>query len=95
MAQITLSEICKILYIAVVANTLFTLFLLTWVTKSDISSLPTSFFDKFIHLFYFGVVSFTTTGYGDITPISNRLKIVVVIYLLLVISGALSFFFDF
>lgn len=95
MARLELQEISKVFFTAVIVNTLFAVFLLTWVTEDDIGSLPSSLFDKFIHLFYFGIVSFTTTGYGDITPKSRRLKIIVALYLLLVISGSLSFFFRF
>jgi hypothetical protein len=95
MARIEASEIFKVLVTAVVVNTFFAVFLMTWVTKDDLSSLPDDLGDRFIHLFYFGVVSFTTTGYGDITPKSNRLKIVMACYLLLVIAGVFSYFFRF
>jgi hypothetical protein len=95
MARIEASEIFKVLVTAVVVNTFFAVFLMTWVTKDDLSSLPDDLGDRFIHLFYFGVVSFTTTGYGDIKPKSNRLKIVMACYLLLVIAGVFSYFFRF
>jgi quinol-cytochrome oxidoreductase complex cytochrome b subunit len=95
MTRITGQEVMKVFFVALAVNTLFSLFLMTWVTKKDISNLPEEPFNKFLHLFYFSVVSFTTTGYGDITPKSNRLKIVMVVYLLLIIAGAFSFFFDF
>ena len=95
MARIKLEEILKVLTTAVVVNTLFALFLMSWITKEDLSSLPEDPIKRFIHLFYFGVVSFTTTGYGDITPKSDRLKLIVSFYLLLVIAGAFSFFFNF
>lgn len=95
MARLEFQEISKVFLTAVIVNTMFALFLMMWVTEEDIGSLPSSFLDRFIHLFYFGIVSFTTTGYGDITPKSRRLKIIVAMYLLLVISGALSFFFRF
>lgn len=95
MTKVTLEEITKVLTTAVLINTLFTFFLLSWVTKNDISGLPDDLGERFIHLFYFSVVSFTTTGYGDITPKSSRLKIVLTLYLLLVIAGAFSFFFNF
>ncbi len=95
MARLQASEIFKVLATAVVVNTLFALFLLTWVTKQDLSNLPDNPMDRFIHLFYFGVISFTTTGYGDSTPKSNRLKIGMACYLLFVIAGVFSYFFNF
>jgi predicted MFS family arabinose efflux permease len=93
--RITLEEVIKVLTTVLVVNTLFALLLFPWVTDEDISNLPKEPFDRFLTLFYFGVATFTTVGFGDVVAKSRRLKIIISLYILLAISGATSFFFRF
>ncbi len=95
MRQIKPSEILKVIGIAVSLNILFALSLYSWVTPEDISDLPQNPIDKFITLFTFGLATFTTSGFVNTNAQSRRLKIVSSIYVLLVVSGVLSYFFNF
>ena len=67
-------------------NALFTLFLFSWATRQDFNDLPVEPMQKLVHLFYFSVTTFTSTGYGDIVPISTRAKIAVTVYMLVIYS---------
>ncbi len=85
----------KTLYVfggVIILNLLFVLILFPWVTDKDINGLIGSNFDKFITLFYFGVTIFTTTGFGDIYAKSNKLKLIVTLYMLLVVSVVINFY---
>ena len=93
MSRITLEEIIKVFAIALIANTLFALVLYPWVTKEDLSEVPEDPLDRFITLFTFGLATFTTSGFVNTNATSRRLKIVSALYVLLVISGAISYFF--
>jgi hypothetical protein len=73
--------------VAIGLNVLFALFLLAWVNDRDISNLPPRPFDRFITLFYFSVMTFTTTGYGDILPRSRRARIAVSFFTILLYAG--------
>jgi hypothetical protein len=88
-------EYLKTLYIfigVIILNLLFTLMLFPWVTDKDINGLSGSNFDKFITLFYFGVTIFTTTGFGDVYAKSNKLKLIVTLYMLLIVSIVIHFY---
>lgn len=96
--RITFEEVSKIFIAILAMNTLFAAVLFPWVTENDIEKLPKDPFDKFLTLFFFAFVSFTTIGfgeYGNIRVKSRRLKIITMFYILLAISGAASFFFNF
>ena len=95
MKRIALNEILQVVFIALLANTLFALFLFPWVTEEDITDLPKNPVDKFITLFTFSLATFTTSGFVNTNAKSRRLKIVSAFYVILVISGGLSFFFNF
>jgi hypothetical protein len=95
MGKLKLSEITKVLVFAFLANFLFALSLYAWITPDDITDLPEKPFDKFLTLFTFGLATFTTSGFVNTNAKSRRLKIISSVYVLLVISGALSFFFNF
>ncbi len=94
-SKIKSHEVLYVLLMAFLINFAFALFLLTWVKNSDLSNLPTEIVERFIMLFYFGISIFTTTGFGDISAKSKRMRLIVALYLILVVSGAISFFFEF
>ena len=94
-SKVQLHEVLYILGMAFLVNFAFAIFLLTWVRDSDLSHLPDEIFERFIMLFYFGISIFTTTGFGDISAKSKRMRMIVALYLILVVSGAISFFFEF
>jgi hypothetical protein len=47
--------------------------------------------NHFIDFLYFGLVTISSTGYGDIVPITRRAKVFVSVYLLFIYSFMLSF----
>ena len=95
MYKVTLYKMAKVALTIMFINFLFALLLIPWVTDKDISGLPKKTMDRFISLFYFGITAFTTTGYGDIYASSNRMKLIVTTYMVLVFSMTVSFLFDF
>lgn len=95
MYKIKLSEILKVITIALLANLIFAAVLYFWVTEEDLSDLPKDPVDKFLTLFTFGLATFTTSGFVNTNAKSRRLKIISAMYVILVISGALSYFFNF
>lgn len=98
MARIKAEEVLKVFTTILIANVLFACLLYPWVTEDDIQNLPTDTVDRWLTLFFFGVTSFATIGFGEFGEIrvkSRRLKIIVILYIVLAISGAASFFFDF
>lgn len=81
---------------AIIINTLFAVFLMTWVTDDDIKGLPEQSEGKwrrFVALFYYAITCFSTTGYGDIVATSNRARLAVGFYLVAVFSGLVSVLF--
>lgn len=98
MARIKAEEILKVFTTIVLANLLFALVLYPWVTEDDMENLPTDPVDRWLTLFFVGVTSFATIGFGEFGSVrvkSRRLKIGIILYIILAISGAVSFFFDF
>jgi hypothetical protein len=98
MARIKAEEVLKVFTTILVVNLLFATLLYPWVTDEDIENLPTDPVDRWLTLFFFGVTSFATIGFGEFGSVrvkSRRLKILIIVYILLAISGAASFFFDF
>lgn len=98
MARIKAEEVFKVFVATLLYNLAFTLFLYPWVSDDDIENLPKEPSEKAWTLFFFAVTSFTTIGFGEFGSIklkSRRLKIIVTLFILLAISGAASFFFDF
>ncbi len=98
MTRVTLREVMTVFTAALLINIIFASFLFTWVTEEDIENLPKDPLNRFLTLFFFSVTSFTTIGFGEYGAVkvhSLRLKIIVTIYILLAISGAASFFFNF
>lgn len=48
---------------------------------------PTSPLDIFVDFLYFSTVTFTTLGYGDISPLSNIAKVIVIFEILTFVLG--------
>lgn len=71
-------------------NGLFAMFLYSWITEDDFKGLPSDSTEKFYALFYFASITFTTTGYGDIVPVSRRARMVSALYIIFVASGLLA-----
>ena len=95
MARFKLSEIYKVLAAAILINLLFAVSLYPWVTADDVTDLPEDPIDKFVTLFTFGLATFTTSGFVNTNAKSRRLKLFSAIYVVLVISGLFSYFFNF
>ena len=95
MGKVLLREIIKAALCIILINILFTVLLMPWVTENDIYGLPLNVQDRIISLFYFGITTFTTTGYGDMYPKSDRMKMYISLYMVIVCSFTVSFFFDF
>lgn len=98
MTRVTFREVMTVFTAALLINISFAAFLYPWVTDEDIENLPLEPRDRFLTLFFFAVTSFTTIGFGEYGLVrvkSLRLKMIVTVYILLAISGAASFFFNF
>ena len=91
MGNFSLINFLKIVAYIVVFNTVFTLALFGWVKDSDFHGLPKATLDRFVSLFYFGIASFTTTGYGDIYAVSMRLKLLMAFYMVIAMSLSVSY----
>jgi len=72
-------------------NAVFATFLYAWANESDFKGVPSEETDKFYALFYYACTTFTTTGYGDIVPISRRARLVTALYMIMVAAGLLAF----
>jgi uncharacterized protein YacL len=55
-----------------------------WASDDDFNGLRKGGIERFIDLVYFTIVSFSTAGYGDISPKSTRAKLLVSTFLLFV-----------
>lgn len=98
MSRVTFKEVMTVFTAALLINILFAAFLYPWVTEEDIENLPQDSWNRFLTLFFFSVTSFTTIGFGEYGAVhvkSLRLKMIITVYILLAISGAASFFFNF
>jgi hypothetical protein len=89
-----LNEIYRLSISILFINILFAFLLLVWVTDNDVHGLPKNTLDRFISLFYYGISTLTTTGYGDIYAKSTRMKIVISLYMVLAMSGVISILFN-
>ena len=95
MSRITFSETSRVFIITMLINIIFALFLFTWVNDDDIIGLPKQTINRYVSLFYFSITTFTTTGFGDIRAKSDRMKIVLSIFMISMFAGIVSFMFDF
>ena len=89
-----INEIYRLSISILFINILFAFLLLVWVTDNDVHGLPKNTLDRFISLFYYGITTLTTTGYGDIYAKSTRMKIVISLYMVLAMSGVISILFN-
>jgi hypothetical protein len=101
-----INEFIRVFSVIVIVNILFSIFVLSWATDDDINGLPpllnkndknnnNIISDRLITLFYYGISTFTTTGYGDVYAKSSRMKILMSLYMILVVSASASFLFNF
>lgn len=65
-------------------NIVFILFMFFWATDDDVKGLPTEAFSRLVSVIYFTVTTLTTTGYGDITPVSPTAQLLVSGYMLFI-----------
>jgi hypothetical protein len=79
-----LSNFILLIIALLFTNLVFAGFLLAWVTDDDMNGLRKTPVERFTDLTYFSIVSFSTAGYGDISPKSTRAKLAVSTYLLFV-----------
>ena len=71
-------------------NSIFAMWLSTWATDNDFSGIFGTPFERFMDFFYFGVTTFTTTGYGDIVPKSRRARYTTILYMVVVFSAVVT-----
>lgn len=93
--MITIKEVIKCILFILCFNIIFSIYLFLWTTNDDLNNIPEDSLDRFISLFYYSVTTFTTTGYGDIYPKSNRMKIIMSFYMIIIYSLTVSFLFHF
>jgi len=85
-----LKNIYKLTIAILFINIIFSFLLLIWVSDDDIFGLPSNILDRYITLFYYGMSILSTTGYGDIYAKSSRIKLIVSLYMILIMSGLIS-----
>jgi hypothetical protein len=78
----------KLVAAMLATNLAFAGSLIPWVTDNDFIGLRKDGSERFVDLFYFSVASFSTAGYGDISPKSTRAKLFTSIFLLFVYAAA-------
>jgi hypothetical protein len=84
-----IGDLIKLILALFLTNIGFAAFLFGWVTDNDIGGLRKSGIDRFVDLFYFSIVSFSTAGYGDISPKTTRAKMSVSSFLVFVNIAAI------
>lgn len=65
--------------------------LLAIVTDDDITNLRKPMLQRYYDLCYFLTVTISSTGYGDITPKSSRLKLIISLLIAFVFTMLFSF----
>jgi hypothetical protein len=98
MTRIKAEEIVKVFTATLLYNIVFALFLYVWVTDEDIENLPNDPLEKAWTVFFLAITTFATIGFGEFGSVrvrSKRGKLVITFFILLAISGAASFLFDF
>ena len=92
MGKVTFNEVAKVAGVAIIINFVFSLFLFTWVTDDDVNNIPEAPLSRFVSLFYYSITTFSTTGFGDITAKSNRMKLVISLYMILIFAVTIVLF---
>jgi hypothetical protein len=92
MGKVTFNEVAKVALFAIFINFIVTLFLFTWVTDDDVNNVPEAPLSRFVSLFYYSITTFSTTGYGDITAKSNRMKLFMSLYMIIVYAVTIVLF---
>lgn len=92
MNGFSFNEFIKIIIFILVVNFGFALVTYLFVTDKDCKGLAKAVgLSRFITLFYFGITTFTTVGYGDIHASSLRFKIFMSVYMIVSMSIAVSY----
>ena len=92
MGKVTFNEVAKVAAFAIFINFIVTLFLFTWVTDDDVNNIPEAPLSRFVSLFYYSITTFSTTGYGDITAKSNRMKLFISLYMIIIFAVTIVLF---
>jgi hypothetical protein len=94
---ILFKDFFKLFQICLLTNLLVSLFLFLFVNENDFSNLPQKEkpIDRYIALLFYNTSLFSSCGYGTIVPISNRIIVFTIIYLIIITSGILFFMFNF
>jgi hypothetical protein len=70
-----IKDVAQFMFLILLMNIVFSLFLYSWVTDNDITNLPKNKRERFMAILYFTITTSTSTGYGDIVPKSVRARI--------------------
>jgi hypothetical protein len=91
---ILFKDFFKLFQICLLTNLLVSLFL--FVNENDFSNLPQKEkpIDRYIALLFYNTSLFSSCGYGTIVPLSNRMIVFTIIYLIIITSGILFFLFN-
>lgn len=92
MGKVTFTEVTKVALFAIFINFLVSLFLFTWATDDDLNNVPEAPLSRFVSIFYYSITTFSTTGYGDITAKSNRMKLFMSLYMILIFAVTIVLF---
>ena len=68
-------DVAKLIVTLLIVNVIFSAFLYSWVTDDDIKNLPKDPRERFMAIIYYTVTTSTSTGYGDIVPVSTRARV--------------------
>jgi hypothetical protein len=88
------AQLTQLITALLLTNFAFASMLYPWVTDDDFTGLRKKGSGRFVDLIYFSIVSFSTAGYGDISPKSTRARLTVSLYLLFVNITAIYGFYS-
>lgn len=86
------TSIGKTTLYVILVNVVIALFMLMWVTNDDLTNLPHPTGERFISILYYSLTTFTTTGYGDISAKSTRMKFFMTMYMIAAYCFMLTLF---